>query len=193
MTATEHEVLDPENLPIGVHAFPIELEDENEEPRSLKIAPPGDGAFGTEAYLVAPDLTRLATVLIDRHKRFVFHGTLDIKYLWKRKGSKSKGFTTLGTCQQTGGALQFYSDADFLICLSADAMRERKFTPKQIEAVLYHELCHIGFNDKMQPMLRNHDWAGFISEIEEYGLYLDDMQRVGDAMQMKLFDEGGGE
>lgn len=145
-------------------------------------APPED-AFDELGFIDAPELARVADDLIERHNRFTAHNGLHIAYLWKAKGGKTNGSLTLGKCQKPSGLLAFYSEVDFVIWLAADHINDLMLSPKQIEALVFHELSHIGFNDKAEPEIRNHDWAGFVGEIEEYGLYLDDMRRVGKAVE----------
>lgn len=162
-------------------------------PTPMGVTAPSEAAIDGLEFIDAPELARLADDLIERHNRFTAHNGLRIAYLWKAKGGKSNGSVTLGKCQKPSGLLAYYSDVDFVIWIAADHAREMMLTPKQIEGVLFHELCHIGFNDKAEPELRNHDWAGFVAEIETYGLYLDDMRRVGKAVrQTSLFESNGG-
>lgn len=149
----------------------------------MGVGAPAEGAFDDTDFIDAPELARIADGLIERHNRFMAHNGLNIAYLWKAKGGKTNGSLTLGKCQKPSGLLAYYSEVDFVIWLASDHIRDLMLSPKQIEALIYHELCHIGFNNEAEPELRNHDWAGFVAEIEEYGLYLDDMRRVGKAVE----------
>lgn len=154
---------------------------------AASVTPPGELAFEEVDYLDAPDLAQLARKLIDRHQRFTPLTGVTILYCWKAKGGESGGNATLGMCQKAGGLLRHYAETDFVIWLAADHIRERELSSRQIEAILFHELCHIGFHPKTaKPIIRNHDWAGFRAEIDEYGLYLDDIRAMGKAIQQQL-------
>lgn len=83
-----------------------------------------------------------------------------------------------------------YSEADFIIWLAADYLRNwheaGKLSEREIEAMLYHELCHAGVNDKNEPKIWPHQFEGFLSELEEYPGVLPQWKAVVDVVQERL-------
>lgn len=159
------------------------------EGEPLGLRPPEAIAFeeAEAEFLEAPELERLALEIIGRHKRFRHLAReFTVVYLWKSAGGMSNGSDTLGKCTKPSGLLKHFSETHFVIWLAADHIRARLLSPNQIEGILYHELCHADQNDKGEPVIIGHDWAGFASEIEEYGFYLADVRRISQAVQLRL-------
>lgn len=140
--------------------------------QNIAIRPPYDGDFGDDQFLDAPSLISLAMML--RRTKRLPNVKLDV--LWKRKGGKSQGIPTLSKAVLTvSGLAGYYTAADAVIWLAADHIRERAYSPTQIEAILYHELCHLTIDEEGTPALRPHDFAGFLAELEHYGCWDDDL------------------
>jgi hypothetical protein len=75
-----------------------------------------------------------------------------------------------------------------VIWIAADACRERNYGPKHFEAIVFHELQHAGVDDEGNPVVVAHDFAGFLSELDEYGLWETDLERAADAfIQAEMF------
>lgn len=139
---------------------------------------------GTKAdFLPALDLEHVAAMLIERHEA-KFNHTRDLKivFLWKRSGGLVKGKAKLGECQKPSGLLRFLSDkADFVIWLAADHLAG--FEPEQVEAALFHEMCHVGVDEDDEPQLWPHDVEMFADEVQVYGLWKADL--VSAATQLR--------
>lgn len=162
---------------------PIEFDPEDaEEDDELPIAIDTD-------FLHAPQLETIGQALIDELPEFRLLKFVRIEYRWKRHGGKTNGRAKLGACQKLSGILRDTLEAQNLIWAAADHLRVREFTAWELEALVYHELCHAG------EKLRSHDFEGFGAEIVRYGTWRIDLQ-VADAAirqshQLTLFGNGG--
>jgi hypothetical protein len=141
---------------------------------------PADEAFKGGDWYDGGDVAGIALNLRERFPELLgFHKTLSMHFLWKRKGGKA-----MGMCVRVGGtAKAFAPGTDFLIWLAADHCRETRLSAYQIEALTFHELLHVALSPKGKPALRKHDWEGFRREIVEYGMWLPDVQAIGEAFQ----------
>ncbi len=166
-------------------------------PIERRYTPPAGAAFvgpdgETIEFLPAPDLSRGAVTLRERHPEDLAHlDGLTIEYVWKAAGGKSGGKAVLGKCTKLAGLARYLSGAldgaldgepvDFVVWLAADHLALR--SDRGIEAILFHELCHIGTDDKGNPTVVPHDWAGFAREIELFGLHTEDARTVDKAFR----------
>jgi len=156
------------------------------------------GQFGEKLdFALAPDLRALADELIDRHAdKFSHLPQLQIEYLWKLKGGEKSGKATLGRCQRPSGLLAFYSKADFVVWLAWDHGVTLKMERQQVEATLFHELCHIGVDAETdEPLAVPHDVEMFADEVRTYGLWRSDLQclRQLGLFERQLVDRSTGE
>ena len=147
-------------------------------------------AADNAAFILGQDISEEAHKLYFKHARLNTNYRID--FLWKRTGGARNGAPTLGACQKPSGLLAYFSGCDFVIWLAADHCKEQGLDDEQMEALLFHELCHIGQDDKGKPILLPHNFEGFRAEIEEYGLHDDRAKMMADAFQMHLFEMGGG-
>ncbi len=152
---------------------------------------PEKAAFERD-FLGAKDLHRIADALIEANpKRFEFLSErCRMVYLWKAKGGDINGRATLGKCQKPGGLLKMFSgDAHYIIWLAADHARDLHLTRWQVEALLYHELCHTRWTER-GAALQGHDFMGFRAELEAYGAWMSDLRLAAEVFQqLPLFDE----
>jgi len=141
-------------------------------------------------YLHAPDLQEIGEAIIDKMGGFGYLAGLNLVFLWKDKGGKSHGKAILGRCQRPKGLLAKFCAADFIIVLSADNHRLFKSTRYQVEACVFHELCHTDLDnseDIPEPRLVPHDYEGFCREVELYGAWRPDLEKAAKAFeQLKL-------
>lgn len=163
----------------------------NIEPDDLYPVP-GKAVFFGNDFALAPDVQDIADRLISECHELRDAAYWRIRYLWKAKGGASKGHLTLGKCVKTSGALSFFSDVDYIVWLGADNVRDSMFTYRQVEALIFHELCHIETKesdegDDDQPAIKGHDAEVFLAEIQRYGMWRTSLQRFG---QLDMF---GGE
>lgn len=145
-------------------------------------------------FISAPGLERLASLLIGCYaEKFDHLSRLKIRYAWKRKGGTSKGKAKFGAVQAITGAAQFVSgeQVEYLVWVGADNVRDNNFTEYQVEALLFHELCHFGFVDG-ELCLVGHDFEGFADELGYYGLWNQSIKSFGAAVaepiQRSLFE-----
>ena len=148
---------------------------------------PEDDEFeGEDEFLKSSDLVDLAYRLIESKATWLQGRS--VAFLWKKTGGNAKGKPRLGTCQKPTGLLKHFADYDFVIWLGADNMRAAKFGQAEIEATLYHELCHAWIDEDGDPQVLPHDYEGFCSEMKEYGLWRPDLRQMHETTkQMKLF------
>jgi len=151
---------------------------------------PPDKLFEVDEFVTAPDLEAIGTAIIDSMGGFGYLAGLNLKYLWQGAGGKSKGKLVLGKCQKPAGLLAKFSNADFIITLAADHHRVLRSTRYQIEANIFHELCHTDLDNEKdipEPRLVPHDVEMFCREVEIYGLWREDLDRAAKAFeQLKL-------
>lgn len=133
-------------------------------------------------FLAAPEVERIADQLVGDYSELGHLTEYRLAYAWKRTGGESAGKPVFGKCVKSSGLVRFFGKNQFVIWLAADHCREYGFTERQLEALIYHELCHAGEvedkNGDMKAALNPHDVEAFASEIERYGLWTTDLQRV---------------
>lgn len=144
----------------------------------------------------APDIAAIANALIEAHPRFRHLRRKAIVYRWRREGGAVGGKDTLGKCVRVGGVNKVWSADDFLIWVAADHAEYYNLTAYQLEALVFHELCHASETEKGQPRIAPHDVTAFVAEVEEYGLWARDLDLFGRAAakaveQLRLWDDEG--
>ncbi len=146
------------------------------------------------SFIPGADIERIADMLIGRHPElFKVIQNFRMVYRWRAKGGQRQGQRVLGRCQKTAGLLKEFSKADFIIMLSGDHCRSCRLTFRQIEALVFHELCHVEANDNYQPRVNGHDFEAFVQEVKIYGAWKSDLQLAEAAfVQPSLFDQTGG-
>lgn len=149
---------------------------------------PTDENFGDNDFLPADDLEALASHLIDQHIGLGHLASLNVHYRWKRRGGKKSGAAVYGKCVKPSGLLADYSQADFVIWLAADYVRDAEFTPRQIESLLFHEMNHAGLDDNDEPVLIAHNVEMFRAEIEQYGFWSDELKSIERTVQQLALD-----
>lgn len=143
-------------------------------------------------FLPSMPLAELAEELIARYP-YLQEAAQDlrIKYLWKAKGGAKGGKATLGKCVKTSGLASFYSSADFVVWLAADHAWAFELNAEQVEALLFHELLHIGkeaTDAGAVYYVRPHDFEGFRAEVHEYGFWSADIKEAAEVFQLRLED-----
>lgn len=166
------------------------------------LTPPSAATFadpdgGTAEFLPALNLDSRLARLVGKYPELSHLGGVEIRCLWKASGGKSGGKNVLGKCQKLTGLARYFSgeesgvSVDFIIWLAADHLAD--YDERAIEAVLYHECCHIGWDEEGdKPVVVAHEFAGFLGELERYGLYALDLQNLGQTMRQLRLGEAGG-
>ena len=150
----------------------------------------------------AEDLADLAEELIvGKHvDRLGFLQNFDLVYMWKAKGSRSAGRAVLGKAMKlTGYARALSGGADGLVWLSAEWVKGRGFTRRQVEVLLFHELLHFvlveGDPDKDQEdtlAIAGHELEMFHAEVERYGLWEEDLRKGEETFRQLRLGLGDG-
>lgn len=153
---------------------------------------PNDADFRGKLYVEAPSLANLAEELIGRHGFLDDLKHCDIRWYWKRKTGVSKGRVKIGFMKRASDLLGHFTGADFIGWLSATTARDGRFTDDQVEAAVFHQLLHIGSDDKGNWIFVPHDFEGFAQEVRHYGTWTEGLKLGGTAFvaaqQMGLFD-----
>lgn len=162
---------------------------------AMPLSAPADSQFGdVDDFIPSAALTERAAVLAKRHRGLLGHYEgLSVLFLWKRTGGKSKGKGVFGKTVKPSGLLKHFAQTEFVIWLAADHCREARYGDREIEALLFHEMNHIGMSDEDDdgnpsvPVLVPHDVEMFRSEVEVYGLWDEQLRDVAPSFkQAKL-------
>ncbi|MFT4038348.1 MAG: putative metallopeptidase [Thermomicrobiales bacterium] len=181
--ATMRIVTDTSDVTIGWTNASTDVPATLERPQMPPVHPPAEEEFEGDDFLSAPDLDRLKNQLIVQWPEFgnLRHASIDI--LWKAKGGNSGGKLTFGKCSKMSGLAKHYSGETFVIWLAADHVREYQLSQRQIEALVYHELSHCGWevDDKTGELkwhVAAHDATVFFGELERYGAWQQDLRTL---------------
>lgn len=141
------------------------------DPQSPARVPTEGDFFGQ--YKPAPELDEIVR-FIGAGKAGMGHlAEYEIKCYWRAKASKRNGVIVAGTASKTSGLLALTSEADFTIVLAADYCR--MLDNYQLEALVYHECCHIAEDEDAEgnetPIIVAHDLEMFRAELREYGYW----------------------
>lgn len=144
------------------------------------ITIPWDDAFEGKDYKPAPELEELAATLVEMYSELSFIAEFRLRVLWKREAPAAGSKEVAGRCKALSGELAYFARADWLIWIAADFAAVNSWGPREIEAVLYHELrhCAIRGKDEIRPAVRQHDLETFFSEVERYGTWTLDLRRA---------------
>ena len=156
----------------------------NERPRFI----PPDEHFDEETgFLESRELEEIGAALVAHYPEFGFLVNADarIAFVWKRKGGKSSGHDVYGKCQKPSGLLKHYSACDYIVWIAADHVRESGWTNRQLEALIYHELKHAGYEidektGEMKLTTIAHDAELFHDELKRYGAWNRQRERTGE-------------
>ena len=112
----------------------------------------------------------------------------EISYLMTKKPMSRGGKVIAGKAKLSKGLLGFYSRADFIIIIQAEAWDEADVPKRQ--ALVDHELCHCTYEPEEDGSktwaLREHDVEEFTKIIDRHGLWKEDLQSFGQAVGRQL-------
>lgn len=137
--------------------------DDAHEPDSPYPVPPPDLFEQNDSrFIAAPDLSVIAAALRKADPDHFHHlASFEIAFLWKASGGGSRGKTTLGRTSKPSGLLHYFADADFVIWLAPDHLRDFQHPDR------------------------------FGSEVERYGAHMPSLERVAESFkQMPLWEVG---
>jgi hypothetical protein len=150
--------------------------------------PERDKIFVDGATLAAaPDLDILAAHLVTKYDEFRDLHNFKLRVLWKDGKPR-----WLGKASSKGEEDHLLSGIDMLIKIAWDNCRRLKITANQMEALLYHELCHFEVetddNDKQKLTMRYHDVEEFNAVILRYGDWRHDVRGLDRQLELHLID-----
>ncbi|MGE3598794.1 MAG: putative metallopeptidase [Dehalococcoidia bacterium] len=155
-------------------------------PTHRPYVPPDESFPADDDYLASKELTTIGDALVARWPELQFLEEVEVTYLWKRKGGKSKGKAVLGTCVKPAGLVKHFGQCQFVIWIAADHVRDMGLTNLQLEALVFHELNHCGWEideNESSPtfgetkyILKPHDDEVFWAELQRYGAWNEQRQ-----------------
>lgn len=131
-------------------------------------------------YLPAPEIRELAMELIAKYPELAELDDYEINFLWRKEGGNRRGDAVLGNMSVTSGLTKYFTECDYVLWMAADHFREFQLSDHQIEAALFHQLCHAKIKDE-KPTIRPHDIEGFRSELQRYGAWTSELKSAKDA------------
>lgn len=163
-----------------------------------KVFPPSEAKFEDEdvEFIRDPALDQIKNRLIAELPEFGVLQRCNVDILWKAKGGQSGGKLTFGKCQKLSGLALWYSGETFVIWIAADHVRDHAFNQYQLEALIYHELSHCGWelNEKTGEtkwMVQAHDATVFFNEIARYGTWQQDLRILKQSYEQLALKSGG--
>ena len=92
---------------------------------------------------------------------------ITIVYLASTQAKKQKGKLVFGQCEKIADKYKWGIPADFTITVFEPNIEG--FTPEQVEALIFHELLHVGVEDD-RLFIRPHDIEDFSAVLKKYGV-----------------------
>lgn len=165
---------------------PVELTGSVKSAANNLYPVPGESDFNGASFLADPALKSLAYKLIGEyteinHLKFLPQG---VDCYWQLKGATTGGKHVQGKCVKPTGLLAHLAHADFIVLMTVSDCQG--YTRHQVEALLYHELRHMGRDDQGKLRYVSHDVEAFGSEIARYGWWMPDLRNFGKAVQLRL-------
>ena len=120
------------------------------------------------------DLEQLGINTIKKYPEFTILGDTDcrIKYLYCDKAKKSNGFEVYADTELVKEKYKVFLDADFIITFYMG--NTESLDEKRMEILMYHELCHVGYDPGQEGQSRYriipHDIEDFRCVIKKWGL-----------------------
>lgn len=151
-----------------------------------EIQVPAEIDFLGADFLNLDGLTEIGEAVLARQFHDLNDGMLIVDFRWKAKGGSSKGSDTLGKCIKLTGVSRHYAlGSHFMVWIAADHVRMRRYRRYELEALLYHELCHIEITEDGYGT-KGHDVELFFDEIRKYGLWRENLRPLASIVQPNL-------
>lgn len=133
-----------------------------------------------QPFISAIDLGHIGRALIEMYPELELLNMVGWEFLWQQTGSTAGGMKQWGHAKKADDLLRWYAGGiKWTFWLAADAFRLLGASVAQIEAAVWHELLHAGVNKRGKPTNRPHDFEGFTSEVQRYGLWTGGLRRLG--------------
>lgn len=131
------------------------------------------GVFMIEIAEQSEEFAELAQEVIQEHRdlHWIIAAGINIGYLESNREKISKGRETLAECIKVKDLYKYYIPHDFLIVIYAPNVSG--MSRDQLKILLYHELLHVGMNEKdgvPKYIVNPHDVEDFRTIIDRYGL-----------------------
>jgi hypothetical protein len=136
-------------------------------------AVPSDSAFQGREFIIDPDdLVQIRKDLVFECAPLFNHlQAASIEMAWKRKGGMANGGVQGHGHKRSDTHAVAHGAKEFLLWVAADISREGPLTRTEIEAAVYHEMCHLGYNENTNEVkIVDEPVKYFPSEKRRYGL-----------------------
>lgn len=134
-----------------------------------------------------PEMLEICEELIGLHHDHLLDSIIAI--ISKHKSSTVGGKTILATASIPSKKMRPLLDQDYDFIIFISLVEWQGMDDAKRHALIDHELCHCGFNDKRQPKIIGHDLEEFGAIIMRHGLWRGDLleQKMSQAF---LFTQG---
>ena len=137
----------------------------------MRTVVPNADQFEEGDYLDAPELRDLANKLMAQDADLQWLATVEITYLWKKKGGKNRGRIRLAQVQKTPKLMRHFVTTEFVIWAAAEELTGLAISSVQLERIVFHELCHFHRDEESgKAQIFGHDLEYFYRELDRYGL-----------------------
>lgn len=115
-------------------------------------------------------ITRLTKQMIKDH--FPAMQNFNTKTVLDNKGMKSKGKRVLGKLKKVDDLSKFLTKTEenafegYTFVMILDKLMTETISKSDLKRVIFHELNHGGMDDKGNPIIIDHDFVGFYSELD---------------------------
>lgn len=118
---------------------------------------------------ISGEYEAIGEMLIANHDEFkdIIEAGITIVYLASTQAKKQKGKLVFGQCEKIADKYKWGIPADFTITVFEPNIEG--FTPEQVEALIFHELLHVGVEDD-RLFIRPHDIEDFSAVLKKYGV-----------------------
>lgn len=118
---------------------------------------------------ISDEYAAIGEMLIANYDEFkdIRDAEITIVYLASTQAKKQKGKLVFGQCEKIADKYKWGIPADFTITVFEPNIEG--FTPEQVEALIFHELLHIGVEDD-RLFIRPHDIEDFSAVLKKYGV-----------------------
>lgn len=121
-------------------------------------------------YSPSAEMKKVAIALIRRHSGIAaLVEDLRIAYLERAGEPSGEGEEAIAKCQKASPLWRDLAEYDVVIW--AWSYWWDLFEPRQREALMLHELCHIDRTEKGGVKMRRHDVEEFIAVVHQYGVW----------------------
>jgi hypothetical protein len=118
---------------------------------------------------ISDEYAAIGEMLIANYDEFkdIREAEITIVYLASTQAKKQKGKLVFGQCEKIADKYKWGIPADFTITVFEPNIEG--FTPEQVEALIFHELLHVGVEDD-RLFIRPHDIEDFSAVLKKYGV-----------------------